>query len=195
MPSEWVNTRGGFHRRVLLPTNHVSRSLPVGHKLTEVASLCDYGDHFETPLVALSHVKPLLSCIAAHLSDRRTAPCEMRFGLQRTAEELVVYDPYYCTGAIHTRWQTLGLSKVINEDRDFYGDIACGKVPEYDVLVTNPPYSANHKADEAQILSYCAMSGRPWAVLLPTYAVTRGYYQELLQAERSTQYVNRVSSF
>jgi hypothetical protein len=37
-------------------------------------------------------------------------------------------------------------SRVINRNRDFYADISRGETPrEYGVLVTNPPYSADHK--------------------------------------------------
>ena len=41
---------------------------------------------------------------------------------------------------------SLGFETVINVKRDFYADIRKDKVPEHDVLVTNPPYSGDHKA-------------------------------------------------
>ena len=42
--------------------------------------------------------------------------------------------------------KSLGFETVINVKRDFYADIRRDKVPEHDVLVTNPPYSGDHKA-------------------------------------------------
>lgn len=35
--------------------------------------------------------------------------------------------------------------KVVNRNRDFYADIAKGAIPYYDILLTNPPYSGDHK--------------------------------------------------
>ena len=36
--------------------------------------------------------------------------------------------------------------RVLNRNRDFYADIATGQLPQqYDVLLTNPPYSGDHK--------------------------------------------------
>ncbi|CAD7939810.1 unnamed protein product [Amoebophrya sp. A25] len=37
------------------------------------------------------------------------------------------------------------LFRVINEKRDFYADIEKNVIPDYDLLVTNPPYSGDHK--------------------------------------------------
>jgi hypothetical protein len=36
----------------------------------------------------------------------------------------------------------------------------------YDVLVTNPPYSADHKE---RALGFCLASAKPWLLLLPNY--------------------------
>ena len=33
----------------------------------------------------------------------------------------------------------------MNRNRDFYSDIAMKGIPNYDILVTNPPYSGEHK--------------------------------------------------
>ncbi len=42
------------------------------------------------------------------------------------------------------------------QKRDFYADVRKGRVPEYDILVTNPPYSGDHKE---RILKFCMDSG------------------------------------
>ena len=49
-------------------------------------------------------------------------------------------------------FKTLGWSKVVNVNKDFYKDIQEHTLPNYDVLVTNPPYSFDHIE---KILSFC----------------------------------------
>jgi hypothetical protein len=46
---------------------------------------------------------------------------------------------YYCAGSIEAHWASLGYPHVIHRNRDFYADIESGNIPEFDVLVTNPP--------------------------------------------------------
>ncbi|EFJ51651.1 hypothetical protein VOLCADRAFT_120421 [Volvox carteri f. nagariensis] len=67
----------------------------------------------------------------------------------------------------------------IHRNRDFYQDVKCGDVPPYDILVTNPPYSADHKE---RILEFCLRSGKPWALLLPNYVATKAYFGQLLDS-------------
>lgn len=40
------------------------------------------------------------------------------------------------------------------------------RVPEHDVVVTNPPFSGDHIT---KILSFCARRSKPWFLLLPNY--------------------------
>lgn len=42
------------------------------------------------------------------------------------------------------------------------------------MLVTNPPYSGDHKA---RCLQHCAASGKPWLLLIPSYVATKDYYK------------------
>lgn len=46
--------------------------------------------------------------------------------------------------------------------------------PKHDVLVTNPPYSGDHKK---RCLEYCRASGKPWFLLVPNYVATKDYYR------------------
>jgi len=48
-----------------------------------------------------------------------------------------------------------------------------GSVPEYDILVTNPPYSADHME---RLLHFCHASQKPFFLLLPNYVYTKPYY-------------------
>mmetsp|Transcript_2116 Transcript_2116/g.3877 ORF Transcript_2116/g.3877 Transcript_2116/m.3877 type:complete len:300 (-) Transcript_2116:2395-3294(-) len=86
----------------------------------------DYNDHFETPIIAYEHILPLLDA----LHPRSTH---------------ILYDPYFCNGRTKRILQSLGFDSVIHEKRDFYRDIEENRVPVYHTLVTNPPYSSNHK--------------------------------------------------
>ena len=123
----------------------------------------DYGDHFETPLVAYQHLAPVLEAIAR--------------GLGRTRASLRIYDPFFCEGAMITRLASLGFKTVLHENVDFYSRVSQGGVPDHDVLVTNPPYSGDHKE---RILRFCARSGKPWALLMPNYVATKQYYSDIV---------------
>ena len=87
---------------------------------------------YETPLQAYRDIRPLLRSIGKQLGRGRKA-------------DVCVYDPYYCQGTVQRHLAALGFNDVINEKRDFYKDVAEGATPVHDVLVTNPPYSGDHK--------------------------------------------------
>lgn len=89
----------------------------------------DYCDHFETPQKAYDDIAPLLDILTTTTSDR---------------SEVTLYDPYYCDGRAGKLLRRLGF-QVQHERRDFYKDINDGKVPHHDILVTNPPFSDQHK--------------------------------------------------
>ena len=83
----------------------------------------------------------------------------------------------------------IGIVKVINENRDFYKDILNSAIPgksikrspdmfdsvnlEYDILVTNPPYSGEHKQ---RLLTFLTRTGKPFALLMPAYVATKSYW-------------------
>jgi len=120
----------------------------------------EYGDNFSTPRIAYRHIGPILN--------------KLRPG--------VIYDPYYCVDTVR---EGLGSvvgadTSVINACRDFYKDLSDGTVPSHDVLVTNPPYSSDHKE---RIIDFCANgnSGRPYFALMPSYVANRKYYRDLVE--------------
>lgn len=125
----------------------------------------DYNDHFETPLVAYQDILPLLDGLTTN----------------RTRENHVLYDPYYCDGRTERFLRQLGFQNVIHEKRDFYKDIRDNQVPPHDTLVTNPPYSDTHKE---QCLEFCLRQlkkdNRPFFLLMPSYVAARNYYSRIL---------------
>jgi len=90
-----------------------------------------------------------------------------------------------------------GFPNVYNRNEDFYAVQRDGKLPEFDVsrvhftcsvvaavhfvqvLVTNPPYSADHVSQLCQFLASC---NKPWACLMPNYVYTKYYWNDLLEA-------------
>lgn len=78
----------------------------------------------------------------------------------------------------------LGLARenVINENRDFYADAGAGLVPAHDVLLTNPPYSADHKQ---RMLSYLLQAqgqerAAPFLLLMPAWLAGTDYWVDFL---------------
>jgi hypothetical protein len=114
----------------------------------------DPTDHCETPFAAYRDVEPFLFRIA--------------LALKRTKATLRIYDPYFCEGSAVKHLATLGFETVYNRNEDFYAALESGAVPEHDVVVTNPPFSADHIE---RALRFCVSrnAGRPWLLLLPSF--------------------------
>jgi hypothetical protein len=85
-------------------------------------------DHCETAPEAYAHIADLLMLVALSIG--------------KTAETLRIYDPYYCNGAVVRHLGALGFASVYNTNEDFYAVLAEGRLPAFDVIVTNPPYVA-----------------------------------------------------
>lgn len=129
----------------------------------------DDTDHCETPLKAYRDVGIVLQKIAESKGKDRSSLC--------------IYDPYFCDGGVITKLASLGFSSVINRNRDFYQDIGNGATPDYDVLVTNPPYSGVHME---KLLAFCAQNQKkPFLLLLPHFVYTKDYFHRSLQSVSS----------
>lgn len=123
----------------------------------------DYGDHFETSPEAYKHIDVVLAQL-----------CQV---LGKSKGELLIYDPYYCEGSVIHHLGALGYSSVINRNRDFYADVENGLIPHFDVVVTNPPYSGDHKE---RCVRFCVESARPWLLLMPNYVALKAYFKSSL---------------
>ncbi|KAL3811275.1 hypothetical protein ACHAXA_009275 [Cyclostephanos tholiformis] len=151
----------------------------------------DYNDHFETPARAYEDIFPLLEYILAGwgkddagkiTTDTTIAGPQGRHGCEN---EAIIYDPYYCAGRaasllddVFRRNEPHPRIRIQHEKRDFYRDIEQNTVPRYDILVTNPPYSGNHKErclDFAvgQLRRYA----RPFFLLMPNYVAMKEYFR------------------
>jgi hypothetical protein len=119
----------------------------------------DDDDHCETPGEAYDDITWALAWLAAECGKPKS--------------ELRIYDPYFCDGAVVRNLAQRGFPRVYNKNEDFYAAVDSGSTPEYDVLVTNPPYSDDHIE---KILRFCAGSGKPWFLLVPNYVYVNPYY-------------------
>jgi hypothetical protein len=130
----------------------------------------DDTDHCETPMQAYQDVLDVLDQLAKSINRKRST--------------LRIYDPYYCDGGVKKKLASFGFTSVINRNRDFYDDIDKKLTPEYDILVTNPPYSGVHME---KILDFCSVESsakqKPFLLLLPHFVYTKDYYQRALASD------------
>jgi hypothetical protein len=161
-------------------TSKTNTNLNVDWKPTTFPYLVDYNDHFETPLQAYVDILPILDLVAPSIGSR---------------EKHVLYDPYYCNGRTKRLLESspLGFSNVQHEKRDFYQDIKNKAIPQHDSLVTNPPYSLDHKIKCLDfVVKSLRQSGRSFFLLLPNYIATKEYYR---QAIYTTSESVRITAF
>ena len=123
----------------------------------------DQDDHCETPQDAYEDVDPILSELARSRGKSKSA--------------LAIYDPFFCQGSVVKRLEVLGFENVYNRKEDFYKKKDAP--PEHDVLLTNPPYSADHIQN---VVEYCCASSKPWLLLLPSFVYMKDYYKEAVIA-------------
>jgi len=135
----------------------------------------DDGDHFETSRAAYEDVIPLLRCAARQKARRRNEP------VQGAEAKLRIYDPYFCSGRMKSLLAELGFPRVTNRKRDFYADVAAGHLPKFDVLLTNPPYSGDHKERlfnfvlERQRRASERNVPEPFLILLPSWSMGKAF--------------------
>ena len=140
----------------------------------------DYNDHFETPQRAYADIYPLLQyCLQKNKMSSN--------------EEAVIYDPYFCTGSAATLIEQTFKSykdksplpspvRIHHKKADFYVDMRLKKFPPYDILVTNPPYSINHKERCLEFaVNQLKSNGRPFFLLMPNYVSTKEYFRKITQ--------------
>jgi hypothetical protein len=130
----------------------------------------DPDDHCESPLEAYRDILPLLQHL---VSLKKDAPSSFR-----------IYDPYYCNGAVVQNLATLGFPNVYNRKEDCYQvwDAAGSFYPDFDVLVTNPPYSLDHMEKLIDHLTMSPKFGqRPWCLLLPQFVHKKEYFEQRTQ--------------
>lgn len=123
-------------------------------------------DHCETPLAAYVDIAPALEFLA-QAQGKQTS-------------KLLIYDPYFCNGAVKRHLASVGFANVYNKCEDFYAQIENGKTPSYDVLVTNPPYFATNSRDHLEsLMLFAVKEAKPFFILQPNYVYTKPFWQQL----------------
>lgn len=121
-------------------------------------------DHCETPAAAYADIAPFLARVAALLG--------------RTRATLRIWDPYYCAGGAKRELGALGFAQVRNECEDFYKVVSSGRLPKYDCIVTNPPYSTDPIDHVERLVKFLCGQSRPWFVVQPNYVYTKPFWGE-----------------
>lgn len=137
------------------------RKLRVARKHAFVVT--DAADHAETPGEAFEDIVPILTAIARDLG--------------KPPKSLKIYDPFFCHGGTARKLRKLGFEDVYNKNEDWYAMQTNGTVPDYDVLLTNPPFSADHIE---RLLGYCHTSEKPWLLLQPAYVMRKPFFKSIV---------------
>jgi len=103
-------------------------------------------------------------------------------------KDLSIYDPYYCNGGVIRNLRDIGYTNVYNKKEDCYevwSPTSSKEYPEFDVFLTNPPYSdehipklMNHLA--ARNSKFGRTPNRPWFLLMPNWVHRKDYYRNAL---------------
>ena len=168
----------------------------------------DYNDHFETPARAYEDIFPLLEYILARKQHGRNNSTNI--GPQKKdhscSKAAIVYDPYYCAGRaavlLRDEFQRQNSRKlsmsvhIQHEKRDFYRDIQQNTIPQFDILVTNPPYSENHKERCLEFaVSQLKKHGRPFFLLMPNYVAMKEYFRKIVLGNSNKNGPSKVHTF
>lgn len=100
----------------------------------------------------------------------------------RPPAAFTIYDPYYCDGAVKDNFVQLGFPTVYNRKEDCYSVWSnANKYPDFDVLVTNPPYSGNHIEKLMRHVTSKEFGDRPWLLLMPNWVHKKDYFLHLIK--------------
>ena len=121
-------------------------------------------DAAETPFEAYRDIEPLLFRLTTLLG--------------KTKANVKLYDPFYAAGSVVVHLKKLGFENVYNKNEDFYAAVREGAVPDFDILITNPPFSGDHMK---RTLDFALRCGKPFLLLLPEFVEEKKYYQKYLQ--------------
>lgn len=123
-------------------------------------------DHCESPFEAYRDIAPLLNALFSTIKGNLP---------EKTS--LSIYDPYFCEGQMKNHLSRLGFDNVYNKKEDFYYMKRTNQLPDYDILITNPPYSLDHMP---KLLDHVSSDPkrRPFCLLLPNYVYMKDYFQQ-----------------
>lgn len=101
-------------------------------------------------------------------SDHYSTPLDAYKMIQKyIPPNIRIYDPFYCDGSCETNLkEVFPTCKIIHEDKD-----AFSWMPEFDLIISNPPYS-----DKKRCLEWLISLDKPFCCFLPgTYMMTKEF--------------------
>ncbi|CAK9018278.1 Uncharacterized protein SCF082_LOCUS14012 [Durusdinium trenchii] len=102
---------------------------------------------------------------------------EVAGALGKTRSTLRIYDPFFCDGGVVHALGRLGFDHVYNKCEDFYAMVARDALPEFDVLLTNPPFSGDHME---RLVGFATTHpkalGKPFMLLMPNFVYTKPFF-------------------
>jgi len=120
-------------------------------------------DHCESPLQSYKDILPILNALQKSIGDR-------------DKDSSQIYDPYFCDGSVIKHLSSLGYNNVYNKKEDCYAVWESNNEPQYDVFITNPPYSEDHIEKLMRHVSSPSFGSKPWLLLMPQYVHKKEYY-------------------
>jgi hypothetical protein len=120
-------------------------------------------DHCETPFQAYADIEPILDALCKSMGKSKS--------------ELKIYDPYFCNGSVVKHLSSLGYTNVYNKKEDCYAVWEARKEPDFDVSITNPPYSSDHIDKLMKYITSTAFGSKPWLLLMPNWVHKKEYYE------------------
>ena len=120
-------------------------------------------DHCETPFQAYADIAPLLDALCKSMGKSKS--------------ELKIYDPYFCNGSVVNHLSSLGYTNVYNKKEDCYAIWKAQKEPDFDVFITNPPYSSDHIDKLMKYITSTSFGSTPWLLLMPNWVHKKDYYE------------------
>ena len=125
----------------------------------------EYLDHFETPAKAYEDIGGALRDLEQRLQKESGDK----------GRRLRIYDPYYCRGGVVKHLGACGFTSVHNKNEDCYASTAWKThAADFDVVVTNPPYSGDHKE---RCVRWLRETGKPWFCLMWAFSSQKGWYR------------------
>lgn len=127
-------------------------------------------DHCETPRQSYMDILPLLNNLSKSFGGEK--------------HSMRIYDPYYCDGSVVEHLSSLGFTNVYNKKEDCYAVWEKSK-PQYDVLMTNPPYSEDHIEKLMNYVTSPSFGNKPWLLLMPQWVHKKEYYLNAISRIRA----------
>eukprot|EP00933_Yihiella_yeosuensis_P013989 TRINITY_DN12716_c0_g1_i1.p1 TRINITY_DN12716_c0_g1~~TRINITY_DN12716_c0_g1_i1.p1 ORF type:complete len:440 (-),score=39.63 TRINITY_DN12716_c0_g1_i1:224-1477(-) len=129
----------------------------------------ELSDHMETPTSAFKHIANMLREVGKIQYPDLV--------WKKSSEKLTIYDPYYCMGGIKKKLGRLGFPNVYNTNEDFYKVANTSDEPDFDILVTNPPYVDIERHCNFTF-EYASSRGKPSFILLPFHMLFSTVFEE-----------------